>query len=324
MAGNSLIGNLAVTLGLNTAAFETGAKKAEVRAKGLKGSLQGIGSGMSSIAVGLGAVVGVGALTTLASNAFEMASALDESAQKIGVTVEALQSLNLAAKQNGISEESLAGAIQKMNKSIGGLEQGSKPAVAAFQKIGLSFDDLKGKTPDQQFAIIADALNKLPDVQQRVAVGAAIMGRSFSELLPLINGGSAALDHYAETSRNNGQITTEEAKRLDELADHWDRLKITVGVFAAKAIAAVAELSDKIVNGVQAWYNWRDGVVKAVTDMTTNALGALDRLASGVHNAHRSWSTRHCRRPIRWQERFKRCRASSPRCSATRLAASSR
>jgi hypothetical protein len=51
MPGSSLIGNLAVTLGLNTAAFERGATKAEARAKALQGRLSGIGSSVKGLAL---------------------------------------------------------------------------------------------------------------------------------------------------------------------------------------------------------------------------------------------------------------------------------
>jgi hypothetical protein len=285
MPGSSLIGSLAVTLGLNTAAFETGAKRAEARANTLKGRLQSVGDGMKGLALGLGAGIGVAALTGLAKNAFEMASAMDESAQKVGLTVEALQELNLAATQNGVSEEQLAGAIQKMNKSIGALEQGAKPAVDAFAKLGLTMQDLKGKTPDQQLGIIADALNKLPDVQQRVAIGSQIMGKGFSQLLPLINGGSAALDHYAEVSRKHGELTTEDAKRLDELADTWDRLKVRIGVNTAIIIAKVAEMGDGLGSSLAKWETWRNGIYQAAASLATDAVAALDKLALGVHNA---------------------------------------
>jgi hypothetical protein len=284
MPGNSLIGNLAVTLGLNTAAFERGATKAEARAKALQGRLAGVGTSLKGLAAGFGIAIGVTALTGFAKNAFDVAAAMDESAQKMGVTVEAFQRLNLAATQNGISQESLAGAMAKFNKNIGLLAQGSPQAAAAFAKIGLSFDDLKGKAPEQQLAIIADALNKLPDVQQRVAVGAQIMGRGFSELLPLINGGSAGLEHYAEVSKQQGELSTEDAKQLDALSDSWDRLKVRTGVAAARMIAMFAELADKLDQSLAKWYSWRDGTIQAVESLASGAVTALGNMVEGIRN----------------------------------------
>lgn len=280
--GSAQIGNLAVNLSLETAAFQRGATQAEARARTLQTRLGGISKSIASFGTGLLAGIGVSAIAGLAGNAFQLASALDESAQKMGVSVEALQELNFAAEQSGVSQEALAGAMNRLNKSVGQLAQGSKPAVEAFAKIGLSFDDLKGKSPDQQLRIIADALNRLPSVQERIAVGSQLMGRGFNQLLPLINGGSAALDKYAETSRKSGEITTEEAKRLDELADTWERVKVKVGVFTAKAIASIAQLSGTLDTSLNKWYTWRDGVIGAAQSLTTSVAASLANLVSAV------------------------------------------
>jgi phage-related protein len=284
MPSNSLIGNLAVTLGLNTAAFEAGATKAEARANTLRGRMAKIGDSMKGFAGGLVVGIGVAAIGALAKNAFDMAAALDESAQKVGLTVEALQELNMAATQSGISEEQLATGIERMNKSVGQLAQGAKPAVDAFAKIGLSFDDLKGKTPEVQLGIIADKLNQLPDVQQRVAIGSQIMGKSFSELLPLINLGSKGLEDYAQKQRAQGEITTEEAKQLDSLSDTWDRLKVRIGVAAAKIIAMFAELAGKLDESVLSWYKWRDGTIGAAEQMATGAINAVRNMVTEIAN----------------------------------------
>lgn len=280
--GSALIGNLAVTLGLNTAAFELGAAKAkgsvaalESRLTGFKKSITGLGAGL----VAGGLVVG---LTSLAKNAFDVAAAMDESAQKMGVSVEAFQRLNLAAEQNGVSQEAFASSMAKLNKSIGLLAEGSPQAAKAFDKIGLSFDDLKGKAPEVQLGIIADALNKLPTVQERIAVGASIMGKGFSQLLPLINQGSAGLEHYSQVSQKQGEITTEEAKRLDELSDSWDRLKVRVGVFLAKLIATGAEFVQKSDEWLANWYKFRDGVVAATEEMARGAISNIQKMVEGI------------------------------------------
>jgi hypothetical protein len=289
MPGNAQIGNLAVNLSLETAAFQTGAAKARAQATGLKGSLSSLGESMKGFAGGLVSGLGIGLLTTglasVASNALEMGSALSESAQKAGVSVEALQELNLAATQSGISQETLASSMAKLNRSLGDLENGKKAAVAAFAAIGLSAEDLKGKTPDQALRVIADALNKLPDVQQRVAIGSQIMGRGFSELLPLINGGSKALDDYAKKSKDQGEITTEEAQRLDDLADSWDRVKIRSGVAAARIIAMFAELTDKMDAFTNNWFAKRDAFVASMENMATRSVAYVNSMITGITTA---------------------------------------
>lgn len=242
MASN-MIGNLAVNLKLETAAFERGAKAAEGRASKLQSKMAGIGNSLKGIGVGLAAGFGAGAIagfTAVAASAFEMGSSLKEASQNVGVTVEALQELRFAASQTGVSSENLNVALIRISKAIGELELGKKGAVDAFKAIGLSVDDLKGKAPEVAIGIIADALNKLPNEQQRIALGSAIMGRGFAQLLPLIKEGSAGLNQFAEESRRNGQLTTEQAAKLDDLADGWEKLKQKVTVATASFIANLA------------------------------------------------------------------------------------
>lgn len=285
MAGSSLIGNLAVTLGLNTAAFSAGATKAEMRAKTLQGRMTGVGKSIGGIGASIGIGLGIGALASFTKNAFDMAAALSESAQKMGVSVESLQELNLAAEQSGVSQETLAASVAKLNRSLGDLQLGKKGAVDAFDAIGLSAEDLKGKSPDQALRLIADALNKLPDVQQRVAIGAQLMGRGFSQLLPLINEGSAGLDKYAEASRKNGQITTEDAKRLDELSDRWDKLKTRAGVATANLIVGADKMvtnvwgaRDKVLAGL-------DGMITGFWSLRDRAIAAMGAMVTGIATA---------------------------------------
>lgn len=281
MPGNSLIGNLAVNLTLETAAFQRGANIAEKRAEAMRSRFAAAGKSVAGLGAALGVGIGIAALTNVARGAFEMASALSESAEKVGVSVEALQELRFAAQQTGVSEEQLAVALTRLNKSMGELALGKKGAVDAFAAIGLAADDLKGKAPEEALRIIADALNKLPDVQQRVAIGSQIMGKSFSQLLPLLNGGSKALDSYSEAARKSGIITTEEAKQLDDMSDSWERAKLKITVATAKIIAWF----DSLEKGVIQWYAFRDKVVGAVGDMVSGIASALTNRLNAVWNS---------------------------------------
>lgn len=285
MPGKSLIGNLAVNLTLESAAFQRGATIAEKRVEGMRSKFAAATKSVSGFGAALGVGIGVAALTNVVRSSFEMAAALEESAQKVGITVEALQELNLAAEQSGVSQEQLAVALGRLNKSLGELQLGKKGAVDAFAQIGLAADDLKGKSADQALRIIADALNKLPDVQQRVAIGSQLMGRSFSQLLPLINGGSKALDDYAKKSRQAGQISTEDAKKLDELSDTWERAKVRIGVSVANIIARVATFAEKIDGFLRGLDSWAKSVDAAIANLASSAVNSINKMVSGISQA---------------------------------------
>lgn len=240
MASN-MIGNLAVSLTMNTAAFHKGATLAEKRAATMKSKMDDIGSSISKIggALALGAVAGGAAiLGGMAKSAFELGSSLTEAAAKVGVTVEALQEMRFAATQNGIAVETMDGSLNKMTKTLGELSLGNKTVAANFQELGLSARDFIGLTPTEAFAKIADALKGIENETVRAALGNKIFGRSYAELKPLVDLGADGINAAAEEKRKDGVISTEQAKTLDDLADGWDKLKEKVGVATAQFIAS--------------------------------------------------------------------------------------
>lgn len=239
MASN-MIGNLAVSLTMNTAAFQNGATLAEKRAAAMKTKMDGIGSSIAKIggALALGAVAaGVAVLGGMAKSAFDLGSSLTEAAAKVGVTVEALQEMRFAATQNGISIETMDGSLNKMTKTLGELSLGNQTVAGNFRELGLSARDFIGLTPTESFAKIADALKGIENESVRAALGNKIFGRSYAELKPLVDLGADGINAAAEEKRKDGVISTEQARTLDDVADGYERLKEKVGVATAQLIA---------------------------------------------------------------------------------------
>jgi ribosomal protein S11 len=77
-----------------------------------------------------------------------------------------LQTFSYAAGQVGISQEELETGIQKLTISMGKAQLGAKAQAKAFNAIGISVDDLKGKDTGEVFRMIAD---KLPTVNRSLA-----------------------------------------------------------------------------------------------------------------------------------------------------------
>lgn len=279
---SAMIGNLAVSLTMQTAAFQRGATIAEKRTEAMRGRFAAATTSVKGLGTALGVTIGADVLYRITSSAFEMASSLQEAAEQVGVTVEGLQELRFAAEQTGVGTDKIEAAIKRLNRSLGDLQLGKTAAVDAFSTIGLSADDLRGKKPDEALRLIADALNKLPDASQRVAIGQQLMGRSFSDLLPLINGGSQALEQFAEASRRNGQISTEDAQKLDELADQWAEMKTQVGVatatFLADAIPALQAVG-RALDATKKFF-WDLGVV--IRGMPSVVLQAMAEMVQGI------------------------------------------
>lgn len=265
----TMIGSLLVSLGLESSKFTSGTKKAQAQLTGFEKSMKGVSSTAlnlgKALALGAGAaaVAGFGAM---ASSALALGSSLTEAASKVGVTVEALQEMRYVAEQNGVSIETMDGSLNKMTKTLGELQLGNKKTAATFTQLGLSAREMFDLTPTEGFEKIVGALNKVEDETVRAALGNKIFGRSYAELKPLVDLGADGIRNAAEEKRKDGVISTEQAKKLDDLADGWQKLKDRVGVATAQFIANRAG-SDNASAGL-------DAMGRSVGDLITT-LGEL-------------------------------------------------
>ena len=255
----NLIGNLAVSLTMNTAAFQKGATLAEKRAETMSARMKGIGSSLKTVGAGLAVGLAASGLTEAIGSAFELGSSLTEAAAKVGVTVEALQEMRYVAEQNGVSIETMDKSLNKLTRNLGELQLGNKATIETFKQLGLSAQDFAGLDPTASFSKLAEALRNVEDAAVRDALGTKILGRAYAELKPIVDLGAAGIKAAAEEKRKDGLVSTEEAAKLDYLADRWTRLKTNVGVASASMIAQLALNAGKFLE----WYEGYDRGARA-------------------------------------------------------------
>jgi hypothetical protein len=176
MAGNSVIGALRVDLGLNSAQFTAGLKKAE---SGLASFGRTAAASLQVVAVA--AIAAGTAMGFAVKHAIDHADALSKSAQKAGVTVEALSRLEFAAKLSDISLEGLTGGLQKLSKAMADATiTKTSTAATAFKALGINITDASGKLRSSTAVLgeIADRFSRLEDGSTKTALAMQIFGKS--------------------------------------------------------------------------------------------------------------------------------------------------
>jgi hypothetical protein len=277
-----MIGNLSVNLQMNTAAFQKGATLAEKRAETLSARMKGIGQSVKGLGAGLAAGFAVAGVSSLASDAFAMASALSEAAAQTGVTVEQLQRLRLAAAQNGSSADAMDKSLSRLSVKLGEAQSGSKSAAEAFTNLGISVEQLKGLNAGDAFALITDKISQIKDPTLQAAYAKQIFGKSAAELLPILKAGTVALDEATAASKRNGEISTEDAAKLDELADSWDMLKTRVGVGVANLIASTARGVEAFDNFFKPINQWAKEFDANFVRMASSAIASVRNMVSNI------------------------------------------
>jgi hypothetical protein len=254
MAGKSLIGSLRVFLGIDSAELTTGAKSAENSIKEF----------VENSKKHLEHLIEAFAVKELVEGFLKIDEHLDmlgKSAQKIGIPVEELSKLEYAAKLADVPFEGLMSTLEKFNKGISEAAATGKGKVAeAFKAMGISVLDAGGhmKTTNAYLIEMANSFSKHADGANKGALGAALFGKTWAEILPLLNKGGAGIDAAG--------------KQLDQFGGTANKF----------AVEAAEKLIDDLKRMWQAFYSVAQQVVITITPAITNLTGAIvDFLGKG-------------------------------------------
>lgn len=129
-----------------------------------------------------------------------------EAAQKVGVSVEFLTGVGTAAADAGSSVQGLGDAMKFLNNNAADAAAGNKTVRQAFADLGVSFADSSGKLRDGEaiFFDLADAMANIEDPARRTQAAMNLMGRGGTDLIPLMQQGSAGIREFAATIEGLG------------------------------------------------------------------------------------------------------------------------
>ena len=194
MASNSVIGALHVALGIDSAQFEAGLKRAQ-SSLGSFGKVAAVGFAAAATA----AVAAGSALAVMGLRAIDSADGLSKAAQKAGVTTEALSRLKYAADYSDVSLEQLTGGLQKLAKNMADVASGKgATAATALSALGISITDTSGQLrgADEVFIEIADRFGRLEDGSTKTALAMQLFGKT---------GADPAAQQRARRPQGNGR-----------------------------------------------------------------------------------------------------------------------
>jgi hypothetical protein len=231
------------------------------------------------------------ALIQLTREAIKTAAAFEEMAQRTGVSSEQLSTLELAAKGAGVSIGDLELGLRGLTNTMTATGAEGAKARATIEGLGLDFDELAKKSPDQQFLDISDALSKFEDGAGKSAAAADIFGQRIGpKLVPFMNQGRAAIEATQQVARNLGQeISTQFSKDADKFEDQLLLLEASsTGLARQLAEAVLPELNNVLaafISGSQSGGGFQ-GILDAlgaawtrVADQGKKALLAVELVA---------------------------------------------
>lgn len=254
----------------------------------------------------LAAVAGVGGMGALIKSGLDAAENLGNLSKRLGASTEALSQYQHVAKMTGVSFDTLTNSWRQMTRGIAEAAKGTGAAKNAMHELGLSTYALRELRPEQQFELIADAMQGVGRQGDKVRLAMQIFGEEGISLLQMMDGGSKGMRAYrAEADRfgltlNNlatqkardanqalrrvqaaingtaNEIAINAGPAMEELAGYMSETVPSAAKVAIGALNAVIEDTRATAEWAAAW---QSGHISFWEWFTTGNEGAKQRLA---------------------------------------------
>ena len=189
-----------------------------------------------------------------------------------GIGTQDLQKYSYAADLVDVSVEAIAKSNKKLTRNAYEAANGSKSQAEAFDALGVSVTDSDGNLRDSEdiFQDVIGALGKMTNETERDALAQKIMGKSASELNPLIEDGGETYKMVADTMKKYDleYVDQETLDKANEFNDSLDTMKLLGSVALAQVgsslASTLAPALEKVVDLVGKFANWLGNLDPAV------------------------------------------------------------
>ena len=226
----SIIGSLSVKLGLVTADFDSAAEKAKRTVKDLGKSMEGLGENVKTLYghwKTLGGALGAGSLgmAVLIEQTLEFSNEVKDLSKGFDISVAKILQFRDALKTSGGNAEGAARILNTLFGKMSDARQGNEVAIAQFERLGISFEELINLKPDEAIGRIFQGLNKESlSTYERIKLVKEMLGRtgigvSVDEMAEKLNMSVASYRKQEEAVQRLGEVS-------DNLKTSMDNLKL--------------------------------------------------------------------------------------------------
>ena len=261
-----------------TGATEAASEKAgESSGKKLGGSLvKGLAAGSVALA---GAAAGVGtALIATAGKTAEYGDQIDKASQKLGVSSTFYQEWEAVLQHSGTSMDRMGASFKRLSTAS---QDATDDQVAAFEKLGLSMDDVANMSTEELFSNVVSGLQGMEEGTERTALATELLGKGAMEMGALFNTSAEDTQGMIDTVHELGGVMSEDAVKAS--AQYQDSLQDMQTAFAGIKNGVLTDLlpvlSD-VMTGVSDFLTNTD--LTPLTDTLSGAVSAVGEFVSSL------------------------------------------
>lgn len=260
--------DLQAKIGLDTSGYERGLNSARKKtATFAKVGIAAITAGTAMVARGF-----VKATKATA----DYGDKVDKMSQKIGISAEAYQKWDYVMRRAGGNVDSLKMGMKTLSKQA---ESNSD----AFQKLGMSQEQVQNSSQEQLFTDTVKALSKMEAGTERTALATQLLGRAGADLGPLLNQGSKAIEEQMDIAEKYGMVMPDAAvKASAAFKDSLTTLQMTFqglrNRLMGEFLPSITEVTDGLAKVFAGDMSGTKDIEKGINDFIGNIRKVLPEI----------------------------------------------
>lgn len=254
------IGSLIGMLGLDTARFQSGIKKAQTgirkfrmfatrQLKRIQRSFDNLTKRLFQYGAALITIAGPAIMGIYIRESFKMIDAQAKLADTLGMSTKSLVGFELAAKRTGATVEQVKKSIEKMAINAEDAARGIGTAKDAFDTMGINAKKFIELPIDEMLLALSDQIRTMRNETIKMGVTYDLFGRQGTNMIKMLNLGSKTLKLFIERAVNlNIAVARMDAAKVERANDAWMEANEAIKGVSNTIAVALAPLIEKVSN----------------------------------------------------------------------------
>lgn len=240
------------------------------------GAVKAMGPAAVAAIGGFFAVATIREFNQQVQQSIDKLDAIGKTADRLGLSTDALQELRHAAELSGVEVATFDMAMQRFVRRTAEAAQGTGEAKGALEELGIQLRDNDGKmkSSEQLFTEVSDALSKVGSQSDRVRLAFKLFDSEGVKLVNMMQDGSAAIDKMRQDARDLGLVFDEALIRKS--TESKDKLDVLWKMIDADVTRTFADMADELVQIVRLLVDFVRWTTKASVELL-KFFGVIDR-----------------------------------------------
>lgn len=268
-------------LTLDKSEYDRGLETAEQGARSFSGRFSKAAKVGAAAAAALGVAAGYAGKKIVdgAKQVAEYGDKVDKMSQKIGISAEAYQKWDYVMQRAG-------GNVDQLKMGMKTLSQQAEKNSDAFQKLGISQEEVKSLNQEQLFERTIKGLSDMEAGTERTALASQLLGRAGADMGPLLNQGSKAIEEQMEIAEKYGMVMPDATvKASAAFEDSMTTMQMTAQGLKNRLLGEFLPSMTQVTDGIAKLFTGDMSGLDDVIDGIEGFIGKIGQMAPKVLEA---------------------------------------